>query len=163
MSEVATDLLDRAIYSYVDVDRLVGLHAGRSLAEARVHRRFEERGSRGARLPSLKRSESRAAFSTNLRMLTGWVPLTCGDARPEHPDLRLCVCFRWQGLGAYGSPADSLRTVDPHSTRRLEVTMAGKPLTPSQTLALWFACCTLRHQGRRAPMLVAMPDRLDLD
>ena len=25
--------------------------------------------------------------------------------------------------------------------------MASKPLTPSQTLALWFACCTLRHRG----------------
>ena len=30
--------------------------------------------------------------------------------------------------------------------------MTRKPLTPSQTLALWFACCTLRHRGCQGAM-----------
>src|SRR5688572_5596976 len=99
MSDVATGLLDRAMYStWTSIGwsactraalrrrwtrgcvstTCAGARLG--LAEARAHRRFEERGSRGARLPSLKRSESREAFSTNLRMLTDRGPLTCANA-----------------------------------------------------------------------------------
>ena len=69
----------------------------------------------GVRLPSSTRSESRAAFSTNLRMLTGCGPLTCADAGRGSPDLQFLRWLGWPTLNVYDCLADSLRTGRPHA------------------------------------------------